>query len=129
MSGQGTNVELTNMSTAKLSMSNGQTVEISVTNPAGSVTISAGVSKVTINNNSITLEKTGGGKTVVDADGASMEMTGGAKASVTATEAKLSSGNDSVSVSGTSGITLQFAGGQMKAGPLSINQAGVVQMG
>jgi hypothetical protein len=124
--------DLTNAKTAKLSLNSGKIVELSAASELGSVTISVGedaLVRISLNKDSVTLEKTGKGKVTVGDDGVTMEMTGGAKVSVTDTEAKLSSGNDSVSVSGTSGITLQFAGGQMKAGPLSINQAGVVQMG
>ncbi len=131
MTNQGMNLTLENNYKAKLTMDSGSSIAISVDDAAGSVTLNVQDTggKITVDANQLVLEKSDGGKATIDASGATMEMANGAKASVTAEEAKLESGSDSISVNGSQGITLNFGGGKLGAGPLSINQAGVIQMG
>jgi type VI secretion system secreted protein VgrG len=123
MSGAGDNIILTNQENAKFSMSGGDTISAEVTHQ------DEVKARQVLDTSGVVLEYPTGGKATLDSSGAIIEKDGGAKVTVDASVKLESGSNDSITVSGTSGITLKFNGGNMKAGPLKIDKTGVIQMG
>jgi type VI secretion system secreted protein VgrG len=76
------------------------------------------------------ITSTGHGVATVGATGVKIEETAGAKVEVTSTQAKVTAPNniDAITVS-NNGIQLSFMGNNLRAGPLSINAAGMIQLG
>jgi uncharacterized protein (DUF2345 family) len=111
---------LTNSNTGTISLIDGTDIIISITN-GGSLSLNADGVEISQANN--------GGKITLDTNTATMEKPGGGKVSATANEIKIQQGNDSIAINGQTGITLSFGGGNLGAGPLKINQAGIIQLG
>ncbi|MDQ5986646.1 MAG: hypothetical protein CSYNP_02376 [Syntrophus sp. SKADARSKE-3] len=112
---------LTNSNTATISLVDGTDIVIAVTN-GGSLSLNGDGVEISQANN--------GGKVTLDANTATMEKPGGGgKVVASANDIKIQSGNDSITINGQTGIALNFGGGQLGAGPLKINQAGIIQLG
>lgn len=76
------------------------------------------------------ITSTGHGVATIGTTGVKIEETAGAKVEVTSTQAKMTAPNtiDAITVS-NNGIQLSFMGNNLHAGPLSINAAGMIQLG
>lgn len=85
---------------------------------------------VKVTSANVVIEKNGGGKITLAAADATMEVQpNGGKVVASANDIKIQQGNDYISVSQQSGIKLNFLGGNLHAGPLAINPAGIIQLG
>lgn len=121
---KGEKIKLVNKEKATIQLEDGNAITIAIGTPDPDISI-------TLFEDGIVLFKKNSAQISMDNNGVKLESLQAGnpgKATLTNGEAKLECGNDAIAVT-PNGIKLNFMGGQLHAGTLAINEAGIIQLG